>query len=677
MASNKSRQVSDQPLIPASQSLPEITFRAIILGIFLTVILAAANAYLGLKVGQTVSASIPAAIISMSILRFFRDSNVLENTMVQTMASVGEALISGIAFVMPALIILHVWNGFYYWQTVVIALIGGIFGVLFTIPLRRALLIDKTLRYPEGLAISNVLKASINKEKADLRFLTWGGAVGGIISLFQTGFEVLTDTFNFWLKSSTTLYGFSLGLSPALLAAGYICGINVAISFLVGITLGWLGGVPVLSWYYGIPHADSATDSAMMIWSDHIRFIGVGTMLLGGIWTLFTLLKPILQSIAASFAILKKVKLAGENETTLRTERDIPINYVLWGVLLLLIPVFILLANYIVPANNGISTQFRYFLCGFTALYVLFGGFLFYSISAYFAGLIGSSNMPVSGLLVSSLLIFCLLLLAIFNMHGGITGKEMFGVILAIGSSAIICAGIAISNDTMQDLKVGQLMGATPWKQQIMLVLGVLVCALVVPPILELLYNAYGIGGVFPHAGMNKAQMLAAPQAMLMASVSQGVFGDHVAWLMIIIGIVIAIFCIIADNIAKQYGTRLPVLAVGSGIYLPMSVTVPVMIGGFLAYFIEKRLGKRYSKRAENEKQIAAHRHRGLLLSCGIVAGASIMGVVLAIPFAIKQSSDALKIMPDQYAYLAGILSVIVTVFLCTWTYRVVMKKVD
>lgn len=676
MSHSNYRQSSDQPLIPASQSVPEITLRAVILGIILTVVLGAANAYLGLKVGQTVSASIPAAIISMSILRFFRESNPLENTMVQTMASVGEALISGIAFVMPALIILHVWNGFYYWQTVGLALTGGIFGVLFTIPLRRALLVDKTLRYPEGLAISNVLKASVNKEKADIKFLTYGGLVGGVISLFQTGFEILTDTFNFWVKSSNHLYGFSLGLSPALLAAGYICGINVAISFLVGISLGWIVGVPVLSGFYGVPTADNVTDAAMAIWSDHIRYIGVGTMLVGGIWTLFTLVKPITQSIAASFAMLRQVKVVGKN-AALRTEKDIPINYVLWGLLFLLVPVFILLACYIVPPDIAMSTNFRNFICGFTTLYVLLGGFLFCSISAYFAGLIGSSNMPVSGLLVSSLLIFCLLVLAIFNVNGGISGKEMFGVILAIGSSAIICAGISISNDTMQDLKVGQLIGATPWKQQLMLIVGVVVCSLVVPPILDLLYNAYGIGGVFPHPGMNKAQMLAAPQAMLMAAVSQGVFGGSVAWLMVGIGAVIAVLCIMVDNKAKHYGTRLPVLAVGSGIYLPMSVTVPVIIGGFLAYFIEKRISTRYGRPTQNEKKVAAHRHRGLLLSCGIVAGASIMGVLLAIPFAIEQTSDALKIMPDQYAYLAGILSVIVTVFLCGWIYHVVMRKVE
>lgn len=665
----------EAPLIPASQSLPEITLRAIVIGVILTVILAAANAYLGLKLGQTISASIPAAIISMSILRFFRNSNVLENTMVQTMASVGESLIAGITFVMPALIILHLWSGFYYWQTVCISLLGGVLGVLLTIPLRRALLNDRTLRYPEGVAISNVLKASAAKDASDLKALTWGGIVGASITLFQTGFEILTDTFDFWAKTSSTVYGFELGLSPAMIAAGYIVGLNVAISFIVGISIGWLAGVPILTWVYGMSHVESAGDIASAIWHGHIRYIGVGTMLVGGLWTLCTLFKPISQSIAASIVSLRQAKLTGAKES-LRTERDIPINYVFWGLLALLLPIFFLLVNYIVPQDPTISTQFRHFICGFTSIYVLVGGFLFCSISAYFAGLIGSSNTPVSGLLISSLLILCLSILAFFHFEGGIAGKELFGVILGIGSSVILCVSLAISNDTMQDLKVGQLLGTTPWKQQTMLVLGVVMASFVVPPILNLLYNAYGIGGVFPHPGMNKAQMLAAPQSALMATIAQGVYSHHLEWNMIILGAIIATICIIIDEILKKSNQRLPVLAVGLGIYLPMNATVPVVIGGLLAPLIQARLNKRYRNgHGDNEKQVAAHRHRGLLLACGMVASSSIVGVVLAIPFVIKQSSDALKIVPTWLEPFSGVLSIVVTYFMCLWMYKYVLRN--
>lgn len=671
---NLNHQISDSPIIPASQSLPEITFRGVILGIILTVILAAANAFLGLKVGQTISASIPAAIISMSILRFFRHSNVLENTMVQTMASVGEATISGITFILPALIILHIWNGFYYWQTVIIGLLGGTLGVFFTIPLRRALLIDKTLRYPEGFAITNVLKASANKEKSDVKSLVLGGFIGGVISLFQTGFQILSESFHYWVKTTHTIVGFGLGLSPALIAAGYIVGFNISISLLVGIIIGWVIGIPSLTWIFGLPNIESANDIAIAIWRSHVRYIGVGTMLVGGLWTLVTLLKPIAYGLSTSFSTIRTTKI-GE-QVTIRTERDIPMSYVMWGTLLLLIPIFLLITLSIIPETTEISKHFRYILAAFCAVYVLVGGFVFCSVSAYFAGLIGSTNTPVSGLLVSTLLILCLILLAFFTLNGGIEGKEALGVVLAIGSCVIISSAISISNDTMQDLKVGQMVGATPWKQQVMLMAGVIVSAFVVPPILELLYNAYGIGGVFPHPGMSKEHMLAAPQAGMMAAVAQGVYAYNLEWSMIFIGAIIAVICIIVDTFLKnQYGARLPVLAVGVGIYLPLDSSVPVVLGGLLSYIVNLRLEKLYP-RQELEADPGKHKHRGLLLACGIVAGASVMGVILAIPFAIEQSSDALRIMPAGYNMLSGLMSIVVTFLMCLWIYKVVMKKV-
>lgn len=667
------------PIIPSHVSLPEITLRVIVIGTVLTIVLAAANAYLGLKVGTTVSASIPAAIISMGILRFFRNSNILENTMVQIMASVGEALTAGIAFILPALIILHVWDRFNYWQTVLTGLLGGGLGVLFTIPLRRALLQDKSLRYPEAVAIGNVLKASTGKEKGDLRSLIAGGFVGGILALCQTGLQILTDSFQYWVKTGTTIFGFGLGLSPALIAAGYIVGVNVALSLLVGIVIGWLAGVPILTWFYGMPEADNANAMAMIIWRDHIRYIGVGTMLMGGLWTLLTLIKPVIHSMSASMASLRDIRLGKKPENS-RTERDIPIHYVFISTFILLIPIFFLIAFTIIPHDFNISTGFRYFISGLGTIYILLGGFIFCSIMAYFAGLIGSTNSPVSGLLVCALLVISLILMAFFSMQtnlGEDAAEEMIGIVVAIGSMVIIGAALSISNDTMQDLKVGQIVGATPWKQQVMLILGVVVSSFVIPPILQLLYNAYGIGGVFPRPNMNPAQMLAAPQAGLMAAVAKGAFSHQLAWGMIGVGAFIAVICIVFDEILKkQYGTRLPVLAVGLGIYLPLDSSVPVVIGGLLVWLIQYRLNHFYRRGIpEDESKIHAHRHRGLLLACGMVAGASLMGVLLAIPFALKESSDALRIMPEQYLRFAGILSVLVTFILCAWIYRVVLRR--
>ena len=561
MTENKNNQIKkgtngDEPIIPAHVSLPEITLRVIVLGVILTVVLAAANAYLGLKVGTTVSASIPAAVISMGILRFFKNSNVLENTMVQIMASVGEALTAGIAFILPALIILRVWDGFNYWQTVITGLLGGFLGVLFTIPLRRALLQDKTLRYPEGTAIGNVLKATAAREKGDLNSLTVGGIVGAVIALFQTGFQILTDNFQYWVKSSGTIFGFGLGLSPALIAAGYIVGINVALSVLLGVFLGWLAGIPILTWIYGMPEAETANQMAMIMWRSYIRYIGVGTMLIGGLWTLCTLFKPVVTSMAKSFATLRDIR-KGKQIKNLRTERDIPIHYVFIATFILLIPIFILIAVTIIPDQSEMSTGFRYFIAGFSTLYILIGGFVFCSVMAYFAGLIGGTNSPVSGMLVSALLIICLIFMGFFSFQDwSAETKEMIGSVVAIGSLVVIGAALAISNDTMQDLKVGEIVGATPWKQQVMLFLGVIVSAFVVPPILQLLYNAYGIGGVFPRPDMNPAQMLAAPQAGLMATVAKGAFSHQLQWGMIGVGAVIASISIVIDEILKRrFGT--------------------------------------------------------------------------------------------------------------------------
>lgn len=678
MPKRKAMQHVEPPIIPASTNLPEITPKVIILGIILTVVLAAANAFLGLKVGTTVSASIPAAVISMGILRFFRNSNILENNMVQIMASVGESLTAGIAFILPALLILHVWDRFNYWETVLTGLLGGGLGVLFTIPLRRALLQDTTLRYPEAVAIGNVLKANEAREAGDLKSLVVGGLVGGIIALCQTGLQILSDSFQYWVRSSTVVFGFGLGLSPALIAAGYIVGINVALSLLVGIALGWIAGIPILSWHFGVPDTISANEAASLIWRAHIRYIGVGTMLIGGLWTMCTLFHPVIDSMRASFQSLRNIRL-GKQKSQIRTERDIPVHYVFICAFMLMIPVYLLIAYSIIPDHLHLSNTFRFVISGISTIYILFGGFIFCSIMAYFAGLIGSTNSPVSGLLVSALLVICLILMMLFNcfnVFDSESTKEVLGSIVAIGSMVIIGAALAISNDTMQDLKVGQIVGSTPWKQQVMLILGVIVSAFVIPPILQLLYNAYGIGGVFPRPGMNPAQMLAAPQAGLMATVAQGVFSHHLEWSMIATGAIIAVICIVIDEILKrQYGTRLPVLAVGVGIYLPLDSSMPVVIGGVLAWLIQRQLNKRYHRgREEDEKRLHEHRHRGLLLACGMVAGASLMGVILAIPFALAQSADVLRIMPESLQSFAGVFSVIVTLILCGWFYRVVLR---
>lgn len=673
MSNTSQKNTSTDPLIPASTSLPEITVKAVVLSIILTVILAAANAFLGLKVGTTVSASIPAAVISLGILRMFRRNNVLESTMVQTAASVGEGLTAGLAFILPALLILGFWHDFSYLTSLCVGLLGGLLGILYTIPIRRALINSPELRFPEGTAIGNVLKASVGQESADLGMLVKGGLIGGVISLFQSGFQVLTEGVDYWWKVKNSLFGFGLGFSPALIAAGYIVGINVGISLMVGVVIGWIIGVPVLTYVYGLPDLSDPMMAAQQIWGEHIRYVGVGTMLVGGLWTLVKLCGPVISSLKTS---LMGMKTAGKDGGEIRTERDIPIKTVLWLLGLILIPTFIFAYLSFNPEMIPVSGVMRVIIAFVSVAYALFMGFVFSSISAYFAGLIGSTNSPGSGLTVSALLVFALLMLAVLSVDAHFLG-EVAGVQLAAAGYTILMitilsACIVIANETIQDLKVGQILGATPWKQQVMLVLGVVVSALVVPLILKLLFNAYGMAGVFPHPGMDPKQMLPAPQAGLMAAMAKGAFGHNLPWSMISAGGVVAVVCIIVDTMLKPYRLRLPVLAVGLGIYIPMVATVPMFIGGLVQYLVYRKFNRvrhRAQKKKTLDKKIASNKHMGLTLACGLVAGASLMGVILAIPFSIAQSSDVWRLVGPDFTPIADLLGLGVTFLLCVWMF--------
>ena len=627
---------SDEPLISAQQTLAEITWRGVCIGIILTIILAAANAYLGLKVGNTISASIPAAVIAIGILRCFKDSNVLENTMIQTMASVGEALTAGLAFILPALLILHIWNQFNYWQTVCIGLLGGWLGVLFTIPLRTALLHDRTLRYPEGIAIGNVLKTSAQRTVNSLRAMIMGSGIGAVITFCQTGLQIFADQFQWWsIAGNKMVFGFGAGLSPAMIAAGYIIGINVTLSLLIGLSIGWLLGVPLLTLTHALPSTGSgpipATEIAHLIWQTHSRYIGIGTMLVGSLWTLGTLLRQVVTSIISSFYKMFTLHHAG-TIARLRTERDIPFQYVCMAIFLLAAAIFGMLWH-MMPVNHSTHSGLPQLLtAAFSTGYILLGGFIFCAIAAYFAGLIGSTNSPVAGLLICVLLIFTLLYLAFFSpaispSHHG----QLLSILVTISVAAIISAALAISNDTMQDLKVGAIVGATPWKQQCMLIVGVIVTALIIPYILQLLYVAYGIGGIFPRPDMDKTAMLAAPQASLIATVTMAAFNHTLPWNMMLIGMGIALICIVLDEGLKSRGARLPVLAVGLGIYLPLDSSVPCVIGGILSYYVQRRVTTPRSLTTSSATTVTHQQDKGLLLSCGMVTGASLMGILLAI----------------------------------------------
>lgn len=665
-----------RPFVSAEKNLSEITLRVILLAIVLTIILAAANAYLSLRVGMTVSASIPAAVVSMGVLRMFRNSNILENNIVQTAASAGEAVVGPIAYTIPALLVMKFWVDFNYFSIFCIVLLGGWLGVLFSVPLRRILLEEKTLRFPEGVAIGNVLKAN-SESKTGLKYLIRGGIISGLIGFAQTGLHLLSDSMQIWREKGAVIYGSGLGFSPALIAAGYIVGINVCIALFIGICIGSLVGIPVLSSLYPMPAGQSVSAYVVHLYLTKSRYIGVGTMLAGGIWTMVRLAKPVMSGIQKSFAALKQQRL-NPSEPIIRTERDFPIHYVVAAIIAIMVPLGFFYMHSFAQTLN-ISSGLLIVLMGCLIVFTIVVGFMVASLCGYFAGLVGSTNSPISGVGLCAIILGSFLILFIlgFQVHFSTEPlKTLTAEAIAIVVCAVIVAGGGICVDTIQDLKAGQMVGATPWKQQLMLMIGVLVAACVIPLVLELLFKAYGIAGVFPRPGMDPSHMLSAPQAELMAAVSQGVFGSNLPWPVLFVGIGFGVICILIDEALMRFHLRLPVLAVGIGIYLPLGASTPLIFGGVVSYLVNRKF-YRWRNRGGKEGAERVHRNyqASILLACGLVAGASLMGVILAIPFALFQSPDILQIMPNSMTSVANLLGLLSAIGLCIWMYRVANRR--
>ncbi len=658
-------QSNPEPLIPASKNLPELTLKVILLSILLAAVMSAANAYLALKIGQTISASIPASVLAIGLLRFFKNSNVLESNLIQTAASAGEGVAAAISFVLPAMILIHAWKSFGYWQTFAITVLGGLMGVFFSIPLRRVMLSMKTLTFPEGTAVGNVLKVtSTSTDGSFMKRLVQGTGIGSLMAFAQSGVQVFSDHIGYWFRAGSSVFGIGVGFSPAIFAAGYIIGIEIGVSFLIGFFIGWVVVLPLLAEHFGIPSGKTVYDSVMTLWSSHLRFVGVGVMLVGGVWTLIRLIKPVFDGIKLSFVTLQHV---GDQQKGLpRTERDIPIIWAFVGVLVCALLLYVLVMHFMHVENLYSEYHHTFILWAVlaTVLYVLVVGFFLATICAYFTGLVGSSNNPLSGILILAILILGLIYMLLFHDHGD--GKV---AALMVMVTTIVATCAAISNENLQDLKAGQMVGATPWKQQLVLALGVILSALVIGPVLELLFKAYGMGGVFPHSGMNPSQMLAAPQAGLMASVINGVRTQNLPWDMIFIGAGIAVLIIIADEILRQKNHRLPALAVGLAIYLPPSIIMPTVVGGIVRFFVD---GSARSLKSKAELQKAADlKQNGILVACGLVAGAALMGVILAIPFVIMGSSNALNVMPKGLGWLKTSLGLVSFVVMAYWVYSI------
>ena len=635
---------------PNGLNLPEITIKAVILGIILSVILAGANAYLGLFAGMTVSASIPAAVLSMGILRLFRGSNILENNIVQTAASAGESLAAGVIFTLPALLVLGYWTTFNYWETTLVAGLGGVIGVLFTVPLRRALIVDEGLQFPEGVATAEVLRSG-EAGGNSVKYIAQAGIIGALFKFGETGLRIWTGTVEGAARVGSSIAYFGSNLSPALISVGYIVGINISVLLFIGGALNWLVAIPLFAAFNPWPVENgapiAALDWANTIWSTQTRYIGVGSMVIGGLWALINLRSSIFSGIKSSMKTYSRSNASSINDVP-RTERDTPIKWIGIALLISLLPIFGLYFYMIQSTAPSILM----------AVIMLVAGFLFSAVAAYMAGLVGSSNNPISGVTIATILFSSLLLLALLG-----TGSAK-GPAAAIFIGAVVACAAAIGGDNMQDLKAGYLVGATPWKQQVMQVIGVVTAAFVLGPVLILIENAYGIG--VPTEA--HPVPLAAPQATLMASVADGVFNRNLPWGMIITGMILAICVIALDQIQKKRGSdfRLPVLAVAVGIYLPFNLSVPIFVGGIIAWFTQRLLKKQAATSAEDQARLEEAGkeagNRGLLFASGLITGEALIGILMAIPIVISGKVDVLAVFSDPVGAWPGIVLLLLVV---------------
>ena len=707
-----------------SNSPRELSFRVILFGVILSVLLSAANAYLGLFAGMTVSAAIPAAVMALGIMRFFRNSSIYECNLIGTCASAGESLAAGVIFTLPALLLIGFWEQFSYFWVAVIAGFGGLLGTLFTIPLRRSLIVETQLQFPEGVATAKVLETG-RKDTSGIKYIVKAALAGASFKVGANALGIWPEIMQGARRVGGSIAYFGSNLSPALLSVGYIVGLNIALLMFVGGALNWYVAIPVVAargewpqyqllnknvpqgwnladanyvivdpndpagwdsqtseprmWNAFVletqaadPNATAedvndvqkhnadvlaklgtsvpAKDYAQRIWSKRTRYAGVGGMLIGGLWTIFHLRKSLLSGMTSGLNAYKQLK-EGKGEGD-RSERDLPMQWIIGMIVASIVPLFLVYQHYVQQVHVSVIMAF-----------VMLGtGFLFAAVAGYMAGLVGSSNNPISGVTVSTVLVSSLLLVLLMGK------SAVNGPAAAIIVGAVICCAAAIAGDVMQDLKCGRVVGTTPWKQQVMEMIGTASASLTIGPVLILLQGAYGFAGM-KDAG---SKALSSPQANLMASVARGVFEGGLPWGFLIIGMVAAVGIIALDQYlqAKKYPFRVPILAVAIGFYLPFQLSVPIFVGGLISVAVARFHKRNNSDTAAKE---AAER-RGLLMASGLITGEAIMGILVAIPIVIlKQRGIEMPLWEGKIPF-GGLIGVVLLVFVTLWLYRATVK---
>jgi putative OPT family oligopeptide transporter len=639
--------------IPATATMRELTFRSILLGGLITLLFTAANVYLGLRVGLTFATSIPAAVISMAVLRWFASSTILENNIVQTVASAAGTL-AAIIFVLPGLVMIGWWHGFPYWTTAGVTAVGGILGVMFSVPLRRALVVDTTLPYPEGRAAAEVLKCGSGSDEAaeenekGLRLIIVSSLVAAFFTLVGKT-KLVVEEAAAYFKVGAGATGISGGLSFALAGAGHLVGLSVGMAMLGGLVIGWWIALPILT--AGIP--GPAEEVAGTVFSEQVRFLGAGVIAVAAIWTLLRILGPIVGGIRSALAA-SRARKSGKEVLPL-VERDIPIGIVAAVILASFVPIAFLLWQFI--AGGPLAPHAVPLILG-TIVYVLIAGIVIAAVCGYMAGLIGASNSPVSGVGILAIVAASVMLAVGF---GDARGPDTLQPLIAYAlfATAIVFGIATISNDNLQDLKTGQLVGATPWRQQVALVFGVIFGSLVIPPVLNVLYVSNGFAGM-PGVG---PEPLAAPQAALISALAKGVLGGDLNWRMISIGAGIGVAVVLVDEaLGRARKLRLPPLGVGIGIYLPMAVTLPVVIGSVIGWF--------YDRRADRSPHPLFTRRMGVLLATGMIVGESLFSVLFAGAVYATGSGSPLVLAGDRFAPFARIGGTILFFLLLAWLYR-------
>ena len=628
----------------------ELTVRGLILGALITVVFTAANVYFGLKAGLTFSSSIPATVISMAVLRLVKGATIQENNIVQTVASSAGTL-SSIIFVLPGLVMIGWWNGFPFWQSAAVCALGGVLGVMYSVPLRRALVTQSPLPYPEGVACAEVLKVGSGERAADPAAQAEGrsGALAVLAgALASAGFALIAATRVFvaditaYVRLGASVSGLDLGMSLALFGVGHLVGLRSGLAMLVGLVLAWGVAVPILTALH--PAAGAAADVAGAVWGHQVRFIGAGMIGVAALWTLAKLAAPLAAGLGSALAA-SRARKAGRGDTLPRTEQDMPIGLMAIISLACFVPIAILLYGF--ARGGGVGAVSLPMAIGGLA-YIVVMGFLVAAVCGYMAGLIGSSNSPLSGVGILAVIGISLLLLLGASRAVGPAGGPAL-VAFALFVTAIVFAVATISNDNLQDLKTGQLVDATPWKQQAALLVGVVVGALVIPPVLDLLNHAYGFAGA---PGTDPHRALPAPQATLISALAKGVLTGRLDWNLIGIGAAGGVLVVLIDEaLGAAKRPRIPPLAVGLGVYLPMATTLMIVIGAVFGWLYERKVRGGPSE--------GAAKRLGVLLASGLIVGESLVGVALAALVVFSGKDTPLAIVGDGFQRLAIILTAV------------------